>query len=168
MSTFDQIRHGMNRAWDSLAEGWRQLRESASHAMTRFHPSQPHNAVQTPEERHAMMGTRWSVLAAEVSETEQAVVVRLEVPGMESNNFELSVIDGRTLSITGEKRAQREESRGQYHIMECAYGRFERVIPLPTEVSDSGAKASYEKGVLRVELPKPKQQTRRRIEVQNG
>lgn len=167
MSTFDQLRHGMNRAWDSLAEGWRQLRESASHAMTRFQPAQKRKEVQTPEDRHALMGTRWSVLAAEVSETEQAVVVRLEVPGMESGDFELSVLDGRALSVTGEKQAQREESRGQYHIMECAYGRFQRIVPLPVEVAESGARANYAKGVLRVELPKLAQQPRRRIEVES-
>ena len=70
-----------------------------------------------------------------------------------------------TLLVRGEKRLERETSTGHYQVMECAYGSFERTIPLWAEVEADKAKASYKNGVLRVELPKVRASRRRSIEV---
>ncbi len=166
MSTLEQIRHGLSRAWDSMAEGWQQLRERAAQAMTRYTPTRHTNALETAEDQVAAHSARWGLLAAEVQENEDEVVVRLEAPGMEKDQFDINVIDGRYLSVRGEKRVQREEKRGRYHVMECAYGSFERAVALPTEVDDGGAKASYRNGVLRISLPKVRGGGARRIQVQ--
>lgn len=61
---------------------------------------------------------------------------------------------GDYLIVRGEKRVTREEMQGRWQITECAYGSFERAIPLPAPVDSDQASASYEQGVLRVELPK--------------
>ena len=167
MSTIDQIRHGLGRAWDTLAEGWHQLRDRSADALTRFHPTHSGN-VETREDQMTLHSPRWGLLTAEVREEEQQVVVRLEAPGMERDSFDIGVVDGRMLVVRGEKRAQRESNAGHYHIMECAYGSFERAIALPVEVSEDGAGASYTHGVLRVSLPKVVGGKRRRIEVQQG
>lgn len=166
MSTLEQIRHGLSRAWDSVAEGWQQLRERAAQAMTRYTPIRHGGNVETAEDQIAANSARWGLLAAEVQENDDEVVVRLEAPGMEKEQFDISVIDGRYLSVRGEKRVQREEKRGRYHVMECAYGRFERAVALPAEVDDSRAKASYRNGVLRISLPKVRSSGARRIQVQ--
>jgi Molecular chaperone (small heat shock protein) len=166
MSTLEQIRHGLSRAWDSMAEGWQQLRERAAQAMTRYTPARHGGAVETAEDQIAARSARWGLLAAEVQENEDEVVVRLEAPGMEKDQFDINVIDGRYLSVRGEKRVQREEKRGRYHVMECAYGSFERAVALPAEVDDSRARASYRSGVLRVTLPKVRGGGVRRIQVQ--
>lgn len=166
MSTLEQLRNGLTRAWDSLAEGWQQLRERASQALTRYTPTHHGGALETIEDQVAARGARWGLLAAEVQETEDEVVVRLEAPGMEREAFDIAVIDGRYLTVRGEKRVQREEKRGRYHVMECAYGSFERAVALPAEVDDSGARASYRNGVLRVTLPKVGGGGARRIQVQ--
>lgn len=49
--------------------------------------------------------------------------------------------------------------------MECAYGRFERALPLPVPVDEAGARARYKRGVLHVSLPKSRAAVRRRVEV---
>jgi len=72
------------------------------------------------------------------------------------------------LIIRGEKRFEREQNRGNYHLMECAYGRFERAIPLPAEVDEEKARADYRRGLLRVTLPKTGHHTGRRISVSAG
>jgi HSP20 family protein len=101
-----------------------------------------------------------------VREEDTQVVVRLEAPGMEREDFDISVVQGRTLVVRGEKRVEREESRGRYHVIESAFGLFERVIALPVEVSDDGARARYRRGVLTVTLPKAGSESRR-IEVKS-
>lgn len=168
MNMLEQLGEGLNRAWDSIAEGWRQLRERASSAITRFNPVRHGGELETVDDQVARHGARWGLLAAEVSESDNEVVVRLEVPGMERENFELAVVDERILSVRGEKRVTREEKHGHYHLMECAYGSFERVIPLPAAVDESGTRARYRRGVLQVTLPKLRHHSARRINVEGG
>ena len=155
----------VNRAWEHLVEGWQALRERASQAITRFTPL-PGGSVQTGEDQLALHSSRWGLLAADLREEEAVITVRLEAPGMEQDDFEVTVQEGRVLMVRGEKRVQKEEIRGQYHLLETAYGRFERHIPLPAEVEEARASASYKKGVLRIVLPKARLADRRRITVQ--
>ncbi|MCP5152755.1 MAG: Hsp20/alpha crystallin family protein [Ectothiorhodospiraceae bacterium] len=167
MSTFDQLREGLSRAWDTITVGWRELVERAGDALTRFHPPRPGADMEPREERLARSGARWSVLAAEVSVGRDAVEVAIEVPGMEPGDFEIQVA-GDALVIRGEKRVERTRTEGDYHVMERAYGAFERAIRLPEPVEESGAKAEYRRGVLRVSLPRTRPQQARRIEVRAG
>ena len=112
----------------------------------------------------AYRSSGWGVLAAEVFDNEDRVIVRLEAPGMEPDEFRLEVVDD-MLVVRGEKQLQRERTEGRYHVTECAYGSFERAIPLPDEVESDKASARYRRGVLRVELPKPATRHSRRIKV---
>lgn len=153
MSTLDSIRDGIGRAWESISEGWSELYNRASHAVTRFHPTRSGD-VETAAQQVERQSLRWGLLAADVRESEQNIEVRLEAPGMEPEHFDIAVLDNRVLVIQGEKRVEREETQGHVHMIESAYGRFERSIPLPAEVDDTHAKAKYKKGVLRVTLPK--------------
>ena len=72
---------------------------------------------------------------------------------------------GNTLVVRGEKKLARDEVRGRYHVMERAYGQFERAIRLPAPVDDSKAKARYRAGVLAVTLPRLKPGGSNRITV---
>lgn len=96
---------------------------------------------------------RWSLLAGEVEETDKEILVRIEVPGMEKKDLQIT-IDGNLLCLSGGKRIERESHDSNYHIMERACGAFQRVIPLPRNVSTDGAEASYHNGVLKIHLPK--------------
>lgn len=165
MSTLNQLREGMNQAWDALVDGWRDLYRRASNAITRFTPhTSKGELVAGDKEGIAIRSSGWGVLAAEIFDDDDRVIVRLEAPGMEPDEFKLEVVDD-MLVVRGEKQLQRERTEGHYHISECAYGSFERAIQLPDEVESEKASARYRRGVLRVELPKSVARRRQRIKV---
>lgn len=164
MSTLDQMRQGFSRAWDSLTEGWREFRELAGDALTRFQPKTSRGDVETAEDRIVNRASRWGLLAAEVADNDDSVQVMLEAPGLDSGDFDIEVRDD-VLIVRGEKKLAREETRGHYHVMERAYGHFERAIRLPATVDDDGAEATYRAGVLTITLPKSKTARPRRISV---
>lgn len=168
MSTLQQLREGLERTWDSLAEGWNHLRSRASQALTRFQPGDRDGRVETADEQFLRHSARWGLLAAELQETGDQVLIKLEAPGMNADAFDIRIHNGNVAVIRGEKRVQREQRDGRYHLIECAYGRFERAIPLPAEVDESRARARYHHGVLHLTLPKSKSAAARRIEVSGG
>jgi HSP20 family protein len=164
MSTLEQLRRGISNTWHNIAEGWEQFSERASQALTRFNPihrAEDGDKLPIQVERNA---SRWGLLAAEIHEDDKQVYVKLEAPGMEAENFDIQVIDN-TLVVRGEKRVQQVRNEGRYYLMECAYGSFERAIPLPANVDDSKAQAAYKKGVLQITLPKSHHGARSRINV---
>lgn len=166
MSTLDQLREELGGAWDNLVDGWQRLYRRAAGAMTRFTPGK--KSGEDSKGRGQEISTRgagWGVLASEVFDDENKIVVRLEVPGMEKEDFDLQVMDG-YLVIRGEKQIERERSEGRYHVTECAYGQFERAIPLPVEIETGEVQASYKKGILRVELPKSAGGRRNKVRVE--
>jgi HSP20 family protein len=144
------IGHEIGHAWDVVAEGWRELSHRSSSALTRFvhakDTAPPTGSALTPY-------PRWSLLAGEVEETAREIIVRLEVPGMEKDDCHVK-IDGNRLFLSGEKHFERTSERSAYHVMERAYGSFQRVIPLPKSVVEEKAEATYQNGVLTVRLPK--------------
>ena len=167
MSTLDQLKDGLTHAWDSVSDGWRGLLERASDALTRFHPKSGASDVETHDERIAARGARWGLLAAEVKLDDDNVEIDIEVPGMDPDDFEIRVVDD-LLVIRGEKKVERERRRDHYHVMERAYGAFERAVRLPVQVDESSARAAYNRGVLQVTLPRLTRHKTRRIEVRAG
>ena len=123
--------------------------------------------METGEQRIAHRSTRWGVLAAEVKIDGDEVVVDIEVSGMEAEDFEIRVVDD-VLVVHGEKKVSRERTAGQFHIMERAYGVFERAVRLPVPVDEDTAKASYKRGVLHIALHRSAAHKVRRIEVKRG
>ena len=89
----------------------------------------------------------------DISETEEQITLRAELPGMKKEDIHLSV-ENNTLTISGEKKAEREEKNEQYHRVERTYGRFTRSFTLPVTVDSEKVKASYANGVLTLALPK--------------
>ena len=89
----------------------------------------------------------------DVAETDNAVEVTAELPGMDEKDIEVSLTDD-VLSIKGEKKAERQETKKGYYVSERSYGSFYRAIPLPPGVATDDAKAEFKKGVLTITLPK--------------
>lgn len=164
MSNLQQVREGLTKAWDTITNGWRELRELAGDALTRFSPSSSREASPA-EERRSLQGARWGLLAAEVTDSGDTIEVALEAPGLEPGDFEIEVADD-ILVVRGEKKVSRQETHGHYYVLERAYGRFERAIKLPARVDDGTAKARYRRGVLTVSLPKIAGARGRRISVE--
>lgn len=154
-----EIGKELNRAWETLSEGWRELLSRSGDALTHFTKHEAADSA-TPPARFPS----WSLLAGEVEETEKLLIVRLEIPGMDREDLTLS-IEGNSLRISGEKRYLREDDRGSYHIMERAYGSFQRTIPLPQAVDGEHCEASLNNGVLSVRLPKAAATSGRHIKV---
>lgn len=89
----------------------------------------------------------------DVRENGNEIVIEAELPGMEEKDVQLTFRDG-VISIKGEKKSEREEKKDDYHLSERSYGSFERSFRLPDTVEVDKAKASFDKGVLKVTLPK--------------
>lgn len=151
----DEIKQGLSSLWDSVAEGWQHLRQTASSALTSFRPGEHTNLPgrNAIDDAFYLSSLGWSMLGGDVFEDDQRIVVRLELPGMSKENLDIEVVDDR-LVVRGEKRFERENTDGRYRILQCAYGNFQRSVTLPGPVVGDQAKARYENGVLRVELPK--------------
>ncbi|WP_136418465.1 MULTISPECIES: Hsp20/alpha crystallin family protein [Oxalobacteraceae] len=151
----EEIKQGWSTFWDSVAEGWQHLRQSASSAITGFKPSAQTNlpAKSDIDDAFFIPSMGWSMLGGDVFEDDKRLVVRIEVPGLDKNDLDIEV-QGDALIVRGEKRFEREDTEGRYRVLQCAYGSFRRVVPLHAPVLADQAKASYKNGVLRVELPK--------------
>ncbi len=141
----------LGRTWENLSEGWRELLSRSSDALTHFSRNSKHEVQQ--ESGSLATFPRWSLLAGEVEETDKEIVVRVEVPGMEKEDCRITIEDN-LLYLSGEKRFERETGDSTYHVMERAYGAFQRTIPLPRNVDAGKAEASYKNGVLSIRLPK--------------
>ncbi len=89
----------------------------------------------------------------EVSETDEAVQVTAELPGLDDKDIEVTLEENH-LAVKGEKKQEREEKKKNYYFSERSYGSFQRLIPLPAGVEKDKAKASFKKGVLKIEIPK--------------
>ncbi len=100
--------------------------------------------------------------AIDVTDDENAVVVKAEVPGCQADDIDISV-HGNTLTISGEKKQEEEKKeKGCYHI-ERSYGSFRRDLTLPADVDPAKVDAVCKNGVLTVTLPKA--ETARSIKV---
>lgn len=165
MPTLEHLREGIGQAWHHLAEGWRHLYDRASRALTKFTPVHKQGKIDSADDYVIREGARWALLAAEVRENDSQIVVKLEVPGLNANDFDIRVVNN-MLVVSGEKQVEREETRGRFHLMECAYGSFERTIPLPANVEEGAAHAKYRNGVLRITLPKTESRSQQRITVE--
>ncbi|MDR7418913.1 MAG: Hsp20/alpha crystallin family protein [Armatimonadota bacterium] len=91
--------------------------------------------------------------AVEISETDNEVTVRAELPGIDPKNVEVAVT-GDTLTIKGEAKAEQEDKGRNYYRRELRYGMFQRAISLPTEVKGDETKATFRHGILEVRIPK--------------
>jgi HSP20 family protein len=150
------------RGWESLTDGWRELLSRSAGALTQFgrkSADKGGNGELIPAD-----APRWSLLAGDVVDNGHELVVRIEVPGVDKGDCDIT-IDGNTLIVRGEKRFDSTYVGGSYHVRQCAYGYFERVVPLPFNVYADKADAQFRNGVLVVRLPKAPDLAPRRIQV---
>lgn len=95
---------------------------------------------------------------------ESEVTVRAELPGLEKDQIQVSVV-GNTLTIKGEKKSETENKKGDYYRRECSYGSFQRVIELPDNVDTAKTDASFKNGILEIRLAKKEDVKPKQIEV---
>jgi HSP20 family protein len=114
------------------------------------------------------VGSAW-VPVVDVRETTDELVLQAELPGLTSNDVDVSVENG-VLAITGEKKQEVQEGKeeSEYHLIERRYGRFERRFTRPRSVDAERVRAEFSHGVLQVTLPKVEAAKPRKIEVKVG
>lgn len=97
-------------------------------------------------------------IAAEldVTEDDKAFTVKVDLPGLSEKDVEVTLSD-RLLTISGEKQEEKETKEKDYYRRERAYGTFRRSIEIPAAVDAAKVEASFDKGVLTVQLPKTKE-----------
>ena len=100
----------------------------------------------------------------DMSETADAINLRLDLPGVEAKEIDIQV-NRNQLTISGERKVEKEESGQTFHRTERHVGRFSRSIVLPCEVLDNNVEANYRDGVLRITLPKSPESKSRHITV---
>jgi HSP20 family protein len=105
--------------------------------------------------------------AVDVCESDNDVVVSMEVPGVDPKDVDIDV-SGATLTVRGEKKQEHEEKDRSYYFSERTFGRFQRTIQLPGSVDPDKVEAVCRNGTLRITLGKRPDAQRRRIEVRNG
>lgn len=122
-----ELQREMNRAFDSF---WRRF--------------------ETP-----FGGLTWSdsMAKTDVVETDAAVEVTIELPGMAEGDLDISLSND-ALTIKGEKKMEKQEEKRGYYVSERSYGSVMRTIPLPSGIDRDKAEANFKNGVLTVTLPR--------------
>ena len=100
----------------------------------------------------------------DIYENKDEIVLEAELPGMNREDFELTV-ENNVLTLRGERRFEKKEEADNYHRVERSYGTFARSFTLPPTVAPDTATAEYKNGVLRVVLRKREEVKARRIEI---
>jgi HSP20 family protein len=90
----------------------------------------------------------------DVTETPEALELSAELPGCDPKDVDIS-LDGRMLTIRGEKKAESDKKEGSRHVVERSYGSFMRSMTLPFAIDSNKIEAKFDKGVLKLHLPKP-------------
>jgi len=145
-----RLGRGVVRAYEDLAEGWRDLLGKSGGTRTQFDISDDaREGNPDPEAR----SPRWDLLPAETWETAQLFIVRMEIAGVSKEDIDVS-IRGRRLRIRGARHSADPGNVRAYRLAEQAFERFERSIALPPGIDDAAAEISCKDGVITVILPK--------------
>jgi len=105
----------------------------------------------------------WSP-TVDVSETKNELLVKAELPGLDVKDIEVN-ITGDLLTIKGEKKKE-EEEKDEHHHIERYYGSFQRSMRLPVNVQRDKVDATFEKGVLKVKMPKTEEAKKKEVKIQ--
>jgi HSP20 family protein len=106
---------------------------------------------------------RW-VPPMDLVETEDHLILRADLPGLDSEDVNIEVKDS-VLTVSGERKAEHEEKTDGFYRVERAFGTFSRSMSLPNRIDADRITASFEKGVLEVRIPKPEERKPHRVEI---
>jgi HSP20 family protein len=122
------------------------------------------NALTTDEQNKTL--AEWAP-AVDVIEDDKEYLIKVELPEVHKDDVNVTVENG-TLTITGERKAEKEEKNRKFHRVERFYGRFERSFSVPTDADETKVNAEFKDGVLRVHLAKSEKALPKQIEVKVG
>jgi HSP20 family protein len=105
--------------------------------------------------------------AVDVYEDEHSVTLKIEVPGIDEKDIDVR-LENNILTVHGERKIEQEEKEENYRRVERHYGSFTRTFTLPTTVDSEKVSANYDKGVLKIALPKKAEAKPKQIKVNVG
>ena len=143
-------------------------------ALVRYNPWQEMSSLQRQLNHlfdDALTPINWDdfgnfskVPAAELSETDEALHLKLEVPGMEAKDLDIQVMADR-VAIAGERKSEIKSEENGSTRSEFRYGKFQRVIPLPVKIQNTNVSADYKDGILNLTLPKSEEEKNKVVKV---
>jgi HSP20 family protein len=142
-------------------------------ALVRWDPGRDPDTFQTDINRvfDAFFGgrtangvTRRWVPAMDLAETDDHLVLKADLPGLDADDVEIEVQDG-VLTVSGDRKTEHESSSNGYHRVERSYGRFSRSLSLPQGIDAGQVQAEFDKGVLEVRIPKPAERKPHRVQI---
>jgi len=122
--------------------------------------------LETPNSGSSTAGRPW-IPAMDLVERDDHFVLRADLPGVREEDVRIEFEDT-VLTVSGDRRTEREDHREGYHRIERATGAFRRSLTLPEGVDADTIKASFEAGVLEITIPKPKQRQPQRVQINLG
>jgi HSP20 family protein len=137
-------------------------------AIIRWDPFREMTQLQNRFDRlfEAVGGRQESWLpAVDVFDTQDAVVLKAEIAGMNPDDIQIEVEDN-VLTIKGERKFEEKVDEERYYRVERRFGAFQRSLALPQGVKPDQIEAAYDEGILTVTVPKAEQEKPKRIEVQ--
>lgn len=140
--------------------------------IVRWNRVDPESLVNEFERVFSRPGARWNnnnewSIALDVAENEDSYVVEASLPGLSADDVELTIEDN-VLSIKAETEANESVDEGQYHVRERRYGSFSRSIRFPVLVNGDAVSASFENGVLTLDVSKAEEAKPKRIEIKSN
>lgn len=146
---------------DFFRMGPLSLMRHMNEEMARFFGDVPGNGGQSSQ-------MTW-MPAIDVQQRDGRMVVSAELPGMQPGDVNIEVADD-ALVIQGERRDDRDQDRGGFHVTERRYGRFYRAVPLPEGAKTDAVSARFNNGILEIDVPvdQQRQSSRRQIPIQSG
>ena len=143
-------------------------------ALVRYNPWSEMSSLQRQFNRlfdDALTPANWDdfgnlakVPAAELTETDEALHLKLEVPGMEAKDLDIQVMADH-VAIAGERKSETKTEEEGRTRSEFRYGKFQRVIPLPVRIQNTNVTADYKDGILNLTLPKSEEEKNKVVKV---
>lgn len=118
---------------------------------------------RTESNQNMLAVADWSP-SVDISETEDAYLIKGEIPGVKKEDVKVTVQDG-MLTIQGERKMEKEEKNKKFHRVECSYGSFIRSFRMPDDADENKVKAEFKDGMLNISLPKSEKAKKKSINV---
>lgn len=139
---------------------WKDLEEMEKRLSSLYGPAP---STAGGEKKEAITVAEWSPLV-DITEDDKEYIVKAEIPEMKKEDIKINVHDD-VLTVSGERKYEKEEKGKKYHRVERAYGSFMRSFTLPEDADGTKVNAEYKDGVLKVRLPKSEKAKPKAIEV---
>ena len=151
----------------TLLTRWEPFRESSKMQDRMNRMNRLFRESYSPEGPEEALTTTSYAPPVDIYEDEHNITLKLEVPGIDEKDIDVR-IENTTLTVHGERKIEKEEKEENYRRVERHYGAFTRTFTLPTTVDSEKVSANYDKGELKIALPKKAEAKPKQIKVNIG